>query len=91
MEKVFDGQSGNGNSTAHNILGKTPELFVMLAGDLGGGTITIEVDVDGSGTFLTTGITITTLGQTRHTILGQQVRLALSGSTTPNLDAWIGG
>lgn len=97
IHRVFTDQAANGNSIEvllprNEATGKRADgpVTVHLADDIGGGNIQLEVSPDDGTTWIPIGATITTLiAFAYQSVVGTRLRLALAGSTTPNLDAWI--
>lgn len=90
MEQVFNGQSADGNSTNFKHLGNSKALNIYVAGDLGGGTVTVQAQTpDESGWIMVAGGEFTAAGM--HSVFSAPFvgRLVLSGSAGASVDAYI--
>lgn len=89
MKKVFDGQSADGNSLT--IEPDVNKALVILTNNLGGGTVTVEALAPDGEWIPVEGGTITAKGLfVIDAVKGVTYRLNLSGSTSPNLNGWLG-
>jgi hypothetical protein len=92
--KLFDGVSANGNSSAlalDRAHGGGGRAFTLVAeGTWGGGTITLQLSPDEGTTWVDTSYTLSADGEQHGTdIIATHARLALTGATSPSLNAWL--
>jgi hypothetical protein len=98
MDQVFDGQSADGNSSEVSIASSVETtFFFVLSGTFGGGSVKPQVSPDGGTTWVDCkevyqagAISATAAGMYPFLARGTALRLNLSGSTSPDLDAWLG-
>ncbi len=90
MNKVFDNQTADGNSTTFKHLGSSRVLNVYVAGSLGGGTVVVEAQTPDEAEWVPlAGGEIIEPGM--HAVFAAPFvgRLSLSGATAASVDAWI--
>lgn len=90
MKKLLAAVSADGQSAAYQHGGGKLHLFAK--GTFGGGTVTVQACPDktsGSEVWVNTTATLTANGHVSIDLPPCFVRLDLSGSTTPSLNAWV--
>lgn len=86
--KVLDTLAADGSGADFSHLGfqMYGHMNLYVAGDLGGGTLTLEAKLpDGSGYVAVQTVNV---GMTPIELSPAKCRLTLAGSTTPNVSAW---
>lgn len=93
FKKVFTNQAANGVSDTFRFLGNLngkDSLILIVKGNLGGGSITIQAN-DPDNTWNTIdGISITAEGVYPLDLPSIAGRLELLGATTPDVTVWVG-
>ena len=80
--------SADGNTATLKVDGSVGT--VVASGTFGSGTLQLYVTPDATNYFLVTGATLTEAGSFNYSLpQGWDVRLTLSGSTSPDIDYWI--
>lgn len=89
--QLFAGQGDNGDSESVQV--RAGEHIIMGGGTFGGGTLAAEFSPDGGTTWVVVA-SMTAQGSVAFKVPPGRIRAALSGATTPDLNAWtaaIGG
>lgn len=94
MFRLFNGQATNGNSVTFNPKSYVPDgglnMELFVTGTFGGGSAQLQQSPDGGTTWFNVDTPLTAAGRQVVTVFSPiQLRLALTGATSPNLNAWI--
>lgn len=94
MFRLFNNQAANGNSAVFTPRSYTPDsglnMELFVTGTFGGGSVQLQQSPDGGTNWFNVGTAMTTAGRQVVTVFSQvQLRLALTGATSPSLNAWI--
>lgn len=88
--KVFDGQAANGNSLEFKIPSGGALTNIWVAGNLGGGTVTVEAQAPDDATWVPINGGVMTEAQMITIESAPFVgRLTLTGSAGASVDAWV--
>lgn len=71
--------------TTHDSTIRDVFVSAVVASSFGGGTLTLETRRTSAEAALSTGVTLTGIGQRTARIFGSEVRVTLSGATAPNI------
>lgn len=96
---LFTDQAADGDSEIYELpISQGPgsdarvrTYHVVAEGDFGGGAFTIEWRRETTGTFIDTGVSISSDGMATVVLGRGQIKGVLTGSTNPDLDASIDG
>src|SRR5690606_4532791 len=92
--RLFDGQDADGEGPEFSIpisnAFKSQKYTLFVAGELDGGTLSLELSPDNGATWLALAdLEITAAGAYPVEFKATGVRASLLGSTAPNVDAWL--
>lgn len=87
MISLLDGQNADGNSEVFDWPGGVG--IVVGAGTFDSGTLSVQFSPNNGTTWVASEATLTANGRSRFELPPCKIRLNLTGSTSPDLNAWI--